>query len=146
MKEILFVIFIFSSIPFVFAQEYPDLGVKVETVAENLDIPWSIVWDPDGTIFFTERNGNVRIIKDGIVLEKPILSLDVGGFEGGLLGMTMDPNYSENHYVYLYYTYNNFFSTENKVVRYVELNLTLSEDKVLIDKIPGGPNYRPRYI
>ena len=141
MKEILFVIFIFSSIPFVFAQEYPDLGVKVETVAENLDIPWSIVWDPDGTIFFTERNGNVRIILDGIVSEKPILSLDVGGFEGGLLGIALDPNYSENHYIYLFYTYNNFFSTENKVVRYVESNLTLSEDKVLIDKIPGGPNH-----
>jgi glucose/arabinose dehydrogenase len=117
------------------------LGVKVETVAENLDIPWSIVWDPDGTIFFTERNGNVRIIQDGIVSEKPILSLDVGGFEGGLLGIALDPNYSENHYIYLYYTYNNFFSTENKVVRYVESNLTLSEDKVLIDKIPGGPNH-----
>jgi len=117
------------------------LGVKVETVAENLDIPWSIVWDPDGTIFFTERNGNVRIIQDGIVSEKPILSLNVGGFEGGLLGIALDPNYSENHYIYLYYTYNNFFSTENKVVRYVESNLTLSEDKVLIDKIPGGPNH-----
>jgi len=141
LKEILFVIIIFSSIPFVFAQEYPDLGVKVETVAENLDIPWSIVWDPDGTIFFTERNGNIRIIQDGIVSEKPILSLDVGGFEGGLLGIALDPNYSENHYIYLYYTYNNFFSTENKVVRYVESNLTLSEDKVLIDKIPGGPNH-----
>jgi len=141
MKEILFVIVIFSGFPFVFAQEYPDLGVKVETVAENLDIPWSIVWDPDGTIFFTERNGNVRIIQDGIVSEKPILSLDVGGFEGGLLGIALDPNYSENHYIYLFYTYNNFFSTENKVVRYVESNLTLSEDKVLIDKIPGGPNH-----
>jgi len=141
MKEILFVIFIFSGIPFVFAQEYPDLGVKVETVAENLDIPWSIVWDPDGTIFFTERNGNVRIIQDGIVSEKPILSLNVGGFEGGLLGIALDPNYSENHYIYLFYTYNNLFSTENKVVRYVESNLTLSEDKVLIDKIPGGPNH-----
>jgi len=141
MKEILFVIVIFSGFPFIFAQEYPDLGVKVETVAENLDIPWSIVWDPDGTIFFTERNGNVRIIQDGIVSEKPILSLDVGGFEGGLLGIALDPNYSENHYIYLFYTYNNFFSTENKVVRYVESNLTLSEDKVLIDKIPGGPNH-----
>ena len=113
MKEILFVIFIFSSIPFVFAQEYPDLGVKVETVAENLDIPWSIVWDPDGTIFFTERNGNVRIIQDGIVSEKPILSLDVGGGEGGLLGIALDPNYLENHYIYLFYTYNNFFSRAN---------------------------------
>ena len=27
------------------------------------------------------------------------------------------------------------------MVRYVESNLTLSEDKVLIDKIPGGPNH-----
>jgi glucose/arabinose dehydrogenase len=54
MKEILFVIIVLSITPFAFAQEYPDLGVKVETFAENLDIPWSIVWAPDGTIFFTE--------------------------------------------------------------------------------------------
>jgi glucose/arabinose dehydrogenase len=139
MKEILFVITIFSCIPFVFAQEYPDLGVRVETVAENLDIPWSIVWTPDGTVFFTERSGDLRVIQDGIVSEKPILSLDVGGGEGGLLGIALDPNYSENHYIYLYYTYNDFISTENKVVRYVESNLSLSEDKVLMDKIPGGP-------
>ncbi len=139
MKEVLFLIAIFSCIPFVFAQEYPDLGVRVETVAENLDIPWSIVWTPDGTVFFTERSGDLRVIQDGIVSEKPILSLDVGGVEGGLLGIALDPNYSENHYIYLYYTYNDFISTENKVVRYVESNLSLSEDKVLMDKIPGGP-------
>lgn len=139
MKEILFVIVIFSFIPFVFAQEYPELGVKVEIVAENLDIPWSIVWVPDGTIFFTERNGDLRVIQDGVILEKPILSLDVGGVEGGLLGIALDPNYSENHFIYLYYTYNDFISTKNKVVRYVESNLSLSEDTVLIENIPGGP-------
>jgi glucose/arabinose dehydrogenase len=139
MKKILFVIIVLSITPFAFAQEYPDLGVKVETFAENLDIPWSIVWTPDGTIFFTERPGNVKIIQNGIVSEKPILSLEVGGVEGGLLGIALDPNYSENHYIYLYYTYNDFLSTQNKVVRYVESNLTLTEDKVLIDKIPGGP-------
>jgi len=139
MKEILFVIVIFSCIPFVIAQEYPDLGVKVETFADNLDIPWSISWTPDGTIFFTERNGNLRAIQDGVVLDKPILSLDVGGVEGGLLGIALDPNYSENHFIYLYYTYNDFISTKNKVVRYVESNLSLSEDKVLIENIPGGP-------
>jgi len=139
MKEILFVIAIFSCIPFVFAQEYPDLGVKVETFADNLDIPWSIAWTSDGTIFFTERSGNLRVIQDGVVLDKPILSLDVGGVEGGLLGIALDPNYSENHFIYLYYTYNDFISTKNKVVRYVESNLSLSEDKVLIENIPGGP-------
>ena len=138
MRNILFVLIIFSSFPFVFGQEYPDLGVKVETVAENLKIPWSIAWSPEGTIFFTEREGSVRIIQDGEVSE-PILSLDVGGVEGGLLGIEFDPNFSENHFVYLYYTYNDFLSTQNKVVRYIESNFTLSEDKVLIDKIPGGP-------
>ena len=138
MKIILAAILVFSFIPFVFAQEYLDLGVKVETVAENLKIPWSIAWTPDGTIFFTERDGHLKTIKDGMVSE-PIFSVDVGGVEGGLLGIALDPNYSENHYIYLYYTYNDFLSTKNKVVRYVESNLTLSEDKILIDEIPGGP-------
>ena len=140
MKEIIFVMVIFSFIPLAFAQEYPDLGVKVETVAENLDIPWSIVWAPDGTIFFTERTGNLRAIQDGMVLEKPILSLEVSGAEGGLLGIALDPKYSENHYIYLYYTYKNS-EIKNKVVRYVESNLILKEDKVIIEDIPGGPTH-----
>ena len=138
MKIILGAILVLSSIPFVFAQEYSDLGVKVEIVAENLKIPWSIAWAPDGTIFFTERDGHLRTIQDGIVSES-IFSVDVGGVEGGLLGIALDPNFEDNHYVYLYYTYNDFLSTKNKVVRYVESNLSLSEDKILIDEIPGGP-------
>ena len=42
MKELISGIILLSLISTVFAQEYPDLGVKVETVAENLTIPWSI--------------------------------------------------------------------------------------------------------
>lgn len=138
MKEFIFLIVIFSSIPLAFSQEFPDIGVKVEIVADNLDIPWSISWAPDGTIFFTERTGNVKVIKNGLVMEKPILSLDVGGGEGGLLGIAIDPNFSENHFIYLYFTHNDFLSTKNKVVRYFESNLTLTENKVLIGNIPGG--------
>ena len=118
MHIIIFFLIIFPNIPLAFSQEFPELGVEIETVADNLDIPWAIAWAPDGTIFFTERNGNIKVIKDGLVLENPILSLDVGGVEGGLLGITLDPNFSENHYVYLYYTYNEFLSTQNKLVRY----------------------------
>ena len=139
MKEILFVLIVFFVFPTVFAQEYPDLGVKVETVADNLNIPWSITWAPDGTVFFTERSGHLRVIQSGELLEEAIFSLDVSGVEGGLLGVALDPNYKENHFIYLYYTYNDFLSTQNKVVRYVESDLTLSEDKILIDGIPGGP-------
>ena len=123
----------------VFAQEYPELGVRVEVVAENLSVPWSIDWTPDGMILFTERNGNLRIIQDGELLREPLLSLGVGGVEGGMLGIAVDPVYSENHFIYLYFTQNEFLSTSNNLVRYQLSDGVLIENKVLIEGIPGGP-------
>ena len=125
--------------PTAFAQEYPELGVKVETIAENLTIPWSIDWTPDGMVLFTERNGNLRAIQNDHLLQEPLLSLGVGGVEGGMLGVAVDPNYSDNNYIYVYYTYNEFLSTFNKLVRYQMIDGVVNEDKVLIEGIPGGP-------
>ena len=139
MKGTLLSLIVLSLIPISFAQEYPELGVKVEVVADNLTVPWSIDWVSDKTILFTERNGRLRIIQDGELLEKPLLSLGVGGVEGGMLGVAVDPDHSENHFVYLYYTYNELLSTSNKLVRYQLTDGTLTEDKILIDGIPGGP-------
>jgi len=69
---------------FAFAESYPDLGVKVETVAENLSIPWSIDFAYDGRIFFSERTGTLQVIENGV--QKQIMALDVGAGEGGMLG------------------------------------------------------------
>jgi glucose/arabinose dehydrogenase len=139
MKELVLGLVLLSLIPVALAQEYPELEVKVEVVADNLTIPWSIDWLPDGTILFTERNGDLRIIQHGVLLQEPLLSLSVGGVEGGMLGITVDPNYSENNYIYLYYTYNELLTTKNKLVRYQFSDGILVEDKILIDGIPGGP-------
>ena len=138
MKELLCVLFVFSTIPFAFAEEFPDLGVKVQTVADNLTIPWSMDWLPNGDAIFTERNGNLRIIQNGELQDIPLLSLSVAGVEGGMLGVAVDPNYSENNFIYLYYTYNEFVSTQNKLVRYHHSEGILTEDRVLLDGIPGG--------
>jgi len=136
-KEIIVGIVLFLLIPVAFAQEYPELGVRVETVADNLTIPWSIDFAPDGRIFFTERIGDLRVIQDGQLLQ-PIMSLDVAGGEGGLLGVVLDPDFEQNHYVYLYLTYNEFFETKNKVVRYVESENSLKEDKILLEPFAGA--------
>lgn len=101
-----------SLIPIAFAQEYPELQVRVEVIADSLAIPWSMDWLPDGTILFTERNGNLRVINQGILLEEPLLSLSVVGVEGGMLGVAVDPKYAENNFVYVYYTYNEFLTTK----------------------------------
>lgn len=133
------VLILAASIPVASAQEYEELGVRVETVAENLEVPWSVAWTPDGTMLFTERTGHLRVIQEGVLQDEPILTLDVGGVEGGLLGVAVDPNYSENNHVYLYFTYNEFISSANKVVRYVYADGKISEDRVIVEGIPGGP-------
>ena len=140
MKELFIIALVIVSLtPIAFAQEFLEIGVRVDVVAENLTVPWAIDWTPDGKILFTERNGNLRIIENEKLIEKPLLYIGVGGVEGGLLGIAVDPNYSENNYIYLYYTYNEFLSTKNKVVRYLISNNTITEDKIIIDGIPGGP-------
>ena len=73
-----------SSVLIVYGEEY-----KVEIVAENLEVPWEIVFAPDGRIFFTERIGALRVIEDGKLNPEPITVLDVGTVEGGLLGLAL---------------------------------------------------------
>jgi len=134
-KIILVAIVILSfSVTSVAAQNF-----QVETVAENLEVPWAIAFAPDGRIFVTERIGQLRVIENGNLNPEPIKILDVGGIEGGLLGIALDPNFEENHYIYLYFTYNDFLSTFNKLSRFTESDNKLSDEKVLLDKIPGGP-------
>src|SRR5512132_1470820 len=43
------------------AQGSGQVKFRVETVVGNLDVPWSIVWAPDGRMFFTERAGRVQV-------------------------------------------------------------------------------------
>jgi len=125
-----------SSVLLVYGQEFENY--KVETIAENLEIPWEIVFVPDGRIFFTERIGALRVIEDGQLNPEPVTSIDVGAGEGGLLGLALDPNFEQNHFLYLYYTYFEFPFTYNKVVRYTENANSLADEFILIDKIPGA--------
>ncbi len=130
------IIFFVSSVSLVYGQEFDNY--KVETIAENLEIPWEIAFAPDGRIFFTERVGNLRVIENGQLNPEPVTSIDVGAGEGGLLGLALDPSFEQNHFLYLYYTYSEFPFTYNKVVRYTEKDNVLADEIILVDKIPGA--------
>ena len=104
--------------------------------------PGAIDFATDGRIFFTERAGDLRVIENGVLLTEPALSVDVAGGEGGLLGVALDPDFEDNHYVYLYYTHagplGSLFGVQNKVVRYAESGNQLFDELVIIDEIPGS--------
>ena len=122
--------------------------VKVEVVASHLSIPWSMTFAPDGRIFFTERTGNIRIIdRNGTLLSEPAAKISVvGSGEGGLLGIALDPEFENNHFVYVYYTYTTsdfpFGSSHNRVSRFTEKeDNKLSDEDVLLDNIPAADNH-----
>ena len=60
----------------------------------------------DGRIFITERAGRIRIVEAGQLRSEPWMTLDVATVgESGLLGLALDPKFSENRFVYVAYSY-----------------------------------------
>jgi glucose/arabinose dehydrogenase len=67
--------------------------------------PTAMEFAPDGRLFICLQTGQVRVIKNGSLLPTPFLSLSVDSSgERGLLGIAFDPNFTNNHYVYVYHT------------------------------------------
>ena len=116
-------------------------GVRfsVETILTGLEVPWSLNFAPDGRLFVTERPGRVRIVTLGGVSE---LALTLDGVfaqgEAGLLGLALDPEFAQNHFVYLYYSASVPGGGLNRIVRYREVNARLGERVVLLDNIPAA--------
>src|SRR2546425_6986746 len=80
-------------------------GFAESVVATGLNSPTTMAVAPDGRVFVALQNGNVRIVKDGVLLPTPFVNVrEDSSDERGLLGITFDPDFAQNHYVYLYYT------------------------------------------
>ena len=111
---------------------------SVQVLAMNLEKPRSIAFSDD-LIFVTEKDGRIRIIQNDVLLEEPLATLRTADvFDGGLLGIATHPNFSKNHFLYVYYTYVEDDKLWNKVLRITEKNNKLDDAKTIIDKIPGS--------
>ncbi len=117
---------------------YPGFGVRVETVAQDLTVPWSIDWLPDGTALFTERLGYLKLIQNGTTDPTALLLRQSTSLVGGMLGVAVDPNFEENNYIYLYRTYNEGDILLNKLVRYTLTDGRVANEYTVLDNIPGA--------
>lgn len=99
---------LFASVTPVLAVDNLPEGFATDTVAEGFERPTSAAFAPDGRIFVSEKGGIVRVIDaSGALLDEPFITLqDVNSAEDrGLIGIAVDPDFSENGYIYLAYTY-----------------------------------------
>lgn len=83
-------------------------GVKTKTpyegtvLTDKLESPWGITNLPDGRLLITEKKGVMRIATTSGQLSEPITGLpkvNPDG-QGGLLGVRVDPDFSNNRIVY----------------------------------------------
>ena len=119
-------VFLFCVPPISHAQQQPSIGVpvpplgegpwvfdtaeqhkiSVSVVTKGLSHPWAIAFLLNGDMLVTERPGHLRIVRDG-VLDPQVISgvppVRTDG-NGGLMDVTLHPQFADNRLVYLTYT------------------------------------------
>jgi glucose/arabinose dehydrogenase len=79
--------------------------IRVVPVATGLFHPWSIAFPDARTILVTERNGKLRMIRDGALLPEPVWTspTPAGEAADSLHFVALHPNFAQNHWVYVSY-------------------------------------------
>jgi glucose/arabinose dehydrogenase len=80
--------------------------IRVSVVASGLVHPWSLAFLPDGNMLVTEREGRLRIVRNGVLDAAPIAGVPAvrAAVLGGLLDVALHPKFAENKLLYLAYS------------------------------------------
>jgi len=133
----------------------PRVGVEIEPLVENLEIPWDIAFTGEGSMYMTERTGQILTFDSGEVSEiaRPQDAIDAGslepgsdkrpwwvdGGEGGTLGIAIHPEFPDEQFVYVYYTATAAGDRRNRVVRYdVGASDPARTEQRLVEGIPAN--------
>jgi glucose/arabinose dehydrogenase len=75
----------------------------LETVISDIQIPWGMIWLPNGSMLATEKSGVLYQVKNGTKTEiKNVPEVYTRG-QGGLLDIALHPNYANNGWIYITY-------------------------------------------
>ena len=87
--------------------------IRVVVVTRGLSHPWSLAFLPDpstppanGNMLVTERTGQLRLIRNGVLDPQPIAGVPAVRSQGlsGLMDVALHPQFAQNRLVYLTYT------------------------------------------
>jgi glucose/arabinose dehydrogenase len=117
---------------------YPSLkdpNLKVETLVGGISFPTSMLFLDENNIIVLEKDGNVKLVKNGLLQPQPLLSLNVDNIgQRGLLGIE---RVGEN--IFLYATVKDGQVT-NRIFKYtLAAGPELTHQDVFMD-LPGTPS------
>jgi glucose/arabinose dehydrogenase len=115
---------------------------RVETVAEDLVVPWAIDWLPDGRMLVTTRPGRLWAIRAGGGEKQLLAEIDevIHQGEHGLMGLAVSPDFADNRHIFLSYTTGGGEERKKNVI--VRYRLTddgrLADKSILVDDLPAA--------
>jgi PQQ-dependent dehydrogenase (s-GDH family) len=120
-----------------------DTELTAQVLTQQLVFPWEIVWGPDNMLWVTERGGKISRVNPANGQINPLLTIaDVRSQgEGGLLGMSLHPNFTTTPQVFVAYNYDKSGTYTEKIVRYTYNGTALINPIVLLDNVPAAGNH-----
>ncbi len=127
-----------------------------DTLVARVASPTALAFTPDGRMLITTQPGRVYIYQNGALQPTPALDLINGvcsRLDTGLLSVAVDPLFSTNRFIYLFYTYKKYGNCSTgsgtfpvqRISRFVlgDNNLIApTSEVVLIDNVPSPhPNH-----
>ena len=128
-----------SSVAFVSLMAPAFAEMNIDVLVDGLNNPWEMVFAPNGDIYFSERDGRIWKIEN--FGEAKIIQTfpKSGAIEGGTLGLALHPEFEENKKIYVYQTNLELEFFQNKVYSFTVEEDSLTDEKIIIDEIPGAP-------
>ncbi|HSX58284.1 MAG TPA: PQQ-dependent sugar dehydrogenase, partial [Candidatus Saccharimonadales bacterium] len=124
-------------------------GFQISQIVTGLTLPTATEFAPDGRMFIIQKDGTVKIFKNGSLLAQPFYSVaNVNNYvDRGLLGLALDPNFATNGFVYLLFTYDNDPANPANAKTGRLIRVTANGDiavagseKIILGNIVGNPS------
>jgi glucose/arabinose dehydrogenase len=102
----------------------------------------ALAFAPDGRLFWTERSGTVRVWQDGaarvFARVRTVTAQPDGSYsERGLLGLAISPTFTQDRFVYAFYSDANY--TQEHIIRWRDCRGTGTDPTILV-MLPSGPD------
>ena len=127
------------------------LALNIEELASGLVNPWSIAFLPDGSMLVTEREGRLRVIRDGALVSEPVSGAPetLAWNQGGYHDVLLHPDFASNNMIYLSYAHGTNDENALRIARATFDGAALGPLEVLYDAKPlkdTGHHYGGRMV
>ena len=93
--------------------------VAYQEIATGLAFPWGIAFLPNGDVLVTERDGRLRVIRNGRLEAAPVTGVPpvFAEGQGGLFDIVIDPDFATNQRIYLSFAHGTSTANGTRIVR-----------------------------